>query len=408
MSCNLPHGSSPYVDEKEMEFLPTKLRDFPVSAQVDCCYNTYLVASDGRLYMGTCRQGGSAHLLAYDPVMDKIIDLANMDDVVPGPAHGYVGQGKIHSQLCEGVDGKIYGATHMDILFPSWSSFYDAHGYAGGHWFYYDPKTNRCVDLGLAIKNEGILTMAMDRERQILYGLSWPRGYLLSYDIRTGITKNLGRASIHLSRYMVCLRDGTVYLTGRNGHMAYYRPGMRSVENTSLKLHRRMGELYTADIGKDTTFTACIELEPARSFLAFIFRTGDAFIYNQATGAIRYYELFNQGFYFNMQPVMASDKKVYYALGPDTPGVPANQSARLFRLDPQTGANELCGYFRDTPADKLRHITGGAIGPDDTTYWFGLSSVSPDDPVTEVMNRSDSTSYFYNTIPKLIICRPRL
>lgn len=403
MSCELPYGSKTFVEETEMEFVEVEAKEFPASVEMDVCYNTFLFASDDRLYMGTCCQSGSAHLLAYDPKQDKILDLANMDEVIPDLSRGYAGHGKIHTPLFEGTDGKIYGATHMDILFPFWSSFYDSHGYAGGHWFCYEPKSGKCSDLGLAIPKEGILTMAMDKQRQILYGVSWPRGYLLAYDIRKGVTENKGRASIHLSRYIICMSDGTVFLTGRNGHIATYRPGQQFVEDLPVRLNRRMGELYTADIGKDTTFTAPVEWEPAKSFLAFVFRTGDVFKYDQIEKKVEYYELFNEGFYCNVQPVVASDKKVYYAIAAEGKTSVPNQSGRIFRFDPVTKVNELVGYMRCGNLNQFFHLSGGAIGPDDTIYWFALThrNLEEDDI------RTKPSCDFYMTKPVLIKYNPK-
>ena len=407
MPRTMPYGSKSYVDEKEMEFVEVEVKEFPTSVAMDISYNTYLVASDGRLYLGTCRQNGSAHLLAYDPREDKILDLANMDEVIPDYGRGYAGQGKIHTPLCEGADGKIYGATHMDILYPFWVSFYDVYGYQGGHWFCYDPKTGKCTDLGLAIPREGVLTMAMDKERQILYGISWPRGYLLAYDIATGRTENKGRATINLSRFMLCMSDGTVFFTGRNGYITTYQPGKCFIEHLPVRVNRRIGPLYQRDIGPDTVFTAPVEWERAKSFLAFVFRSGDLFKYDKTEGKIEYYELFNEETYCNVQSVVASDKKVYYALPGDVGAAGPNHSGRIFRFDPATGVNELVGYMRCGKLNQFFHIGGGAIGADGTMYWFTLTPRDAKKGYITTEEFSSTADPFCLTRPLLIIYKPK-
>lgn len=404
MAIRLPPNSPPVVQEEDIEYVDVETREFPDRAAMDCCYNSFLVADDGRLYMGTCCEYGTAHLMMYDPKDGKIRVLAALDDLIPDRQRGYAGQGKIHTPLCQGNDGCIYGATHMDILFPFWSSYYDAHGYAGGHWFRYDPRQNRLTDLGLAAEKEGILTMAMDRQRGILYGLTWPRGRLIAYDIAKGITEDKGRVSIHLSRYMICMSDGTVYVTGRNGHIAFYRPGMSCVQNLPVRLRRRMGELFVGDVGKDTTFTACVEWEKSRSFLSFIFRTGDVFRYDQRNESVEYYSLFNAGFYCNVQSVVSSDRKVYYAIGEGDSGK-RNEYGRIFRFDPAAQVNELIGYVRSGEHTDFFHISGGAIAPDDTMYWFALRRRSPEDGPGR-LRPLGASGCFMNTQPVLIIYNP--
>ncbi|MDA2929907.1 hypothetical protein MYX84_08170 [Acidobacteria bacterium AH-259-O06] len=48
----------------------------------------------------------------------------------------------------------------------------------------YDLKTGKFTDLARVIPSEGIMTMNMDTKNEILYGLTWPSGLLVSYDIR--------------------------------------------------------------------------------------------------------------------------------------------------------------------------------------------------------------------------------
>lgn len=412
MNRIMPFGSKPFVDEKEMEFVEVEVKEFPASAEMDVSYSTYLVAGDDRLYLGTCRQGGSAHLLAYDPKQDKILDLANMDEVIPDFSRGYARHGKVHTPLCEGDDGKIYGATHMDISFPFWSSFYDPHGYAGGHWFCYDPKSNTCTDLGLAISKEGILTMAMDKKRQILYGISWPRGYLLSYDIRTGITKNRGRASVFLSRFILCMSDGTVFFTGRNGHIATYHPDNEFVENLPIRLEREEAP-DSQTFGQDIVFTTPLEWKPNGNFFAFILSEGimtkyarGFFKYDLVDKTVKYYNFFDRGIYVNAQMVIASDKKIYYALPANAGASGPNRCGRIFRFSPETETNELVGYMRSRGNTyQLSHLSGGAIGLNDTMYWFALT---PRDTKAGYMTFEQfyGCTGFRATKPVLIIYKP--
>lgn len=55
--------------------------------------------------------------------------------------------------------------------------------YPGGHFLAYDLATGEFEDLAIAPEGEGILTMTIDRERGHLYGITWPLGYFIHYDI---------------------------------------------------------------------------------------------------------------------------------------------------------------------------------------------------------------------------------
>ncbi|MFW6158864.1 MAG: hypothetical protein ACOC8E_05850, partial [Planctomycetota bacterium] len=133
----------------------------------------------------------------------------------------------IHAQLHEGRDGRVYGATHTHVEDAN-----STRKYPGGHWFAYDPKTDATEDLGWARRHEGIITCCMDRRRNVLYGISWPTGYLFAcrpdeklYEKRLRI---LGLASSQLdcsARYVECVKDGRVYVPdGATGRIRVFDP----------------------------------------------------------------------------------------------------------------------------------------------------------------------------------------
>jgi hypothetical protein len=65
--------------------------------------------------------------------------------------------------------------------------------YSGGHFIRYELETGEFEDLAhLGLSNEGIITMAVDTANGMLYGLTWPTGLLLSYDLDEGLLNNWG------------------------------------------------------------------------------------------------------------------------------------------------------------------------------------------------------------------------
>ncbi|MCZ2073787.1 MAG: hypothetical protein HUU41_03475 [Bryobacteraceae bacterium] len=160
--------------------------------------------------------------LVYDrSVVSQVrIDLRELgyppEDVIPS------GESAIRS-LAVAPNGAIYGATsgkrsHLFALFPQHGyvqplgflkdvslvhralvvsksgDVYIGAGSSNGHLFKYVPKRDEAkairidvplevTDLGIPVAGEGIYSLAIDRERDVLYGLTWPSGQVFSYRI---------------------------------------------------------------------------------------------------------------------------------------------------------------------------------------------------------------------------------
>jgi hypothetical protein len=124
--------------------------------------------------------------------------------------------------------------------------------YQGGHILSYDLKTGKFVDLATAPNGEGIITLALDRDRGQIYGITWPRGFFIHYDIDKDELTNMGQISANgeagtpgddyrvLCRSMfVDQRDGSVYFSTSEGDIFSYSPGEKSikkVEGASMKI----------------------------------------------------------------------------------------------------------------------------------------------------------------------------
>ena len=201
--------------------------------------------SNGKVYVGT--NYNVARLAEFDPATRRCKVVAVMSSRASrgGPKleeptlHGDLGTGqfprnrwnlaqdKIHAQLHQGRDGRVYGATHTSV-----EHIDKTLSYPGGHWFAYDPKTGKTEDLGWSRRHEGIITCCMDRQRNVLYGISWPTGYLFrcrpskkAYSERLSV---LGLACSQVDctpRYMDVAANGRVYLCdGATGDVRVYDP----------------------------------------------------------------------------------------------------------------------------------------------------------------------------------------
>ena len=365
MSRLLPYGSENYLPREEIEYLDVEIRDMPPGIDVDVMYNSFSVAGDGKLYMGTCCTFGSSHILCYDPETDRISDIADMDDAIGDHRRGFDRQGKIHGRLFE-WEGLLYGATHMDIATPVYGNYYDPKRYAGGHWFRMDPKTHKIEDLGIQRQGEGILTYTMDTGRGILYGVTWPSGYLYSFDVRSGLSRNLGRTSIHLSRFILSMSDGTVFYNMKDGMLGRYRFGDDCIESLPCGIPLCLSDIDW--VWRKGVLQCAVEWDKDRSFIGF---AGNPVLVSWDDDGIcstKQFPLFKSGIYSTFELAVSSDRKIFYSHCDWSE--PYSFTGRLFRFDPADGRNEILGYMRCGDLHDIRHIAGGAISNDRRSLYY--------------------------------------
>lgn len=223
-------------------------------------YNAISSASDGNIYyvLSSAEHNVGGQMYVYYPDSDSTEFLADLTDICGEKEVKAISQGKSHVNFYE-KDGKLYFATHV--------GFYEmidgmerlpVHApegyklYPGGHILSYDLTTKRFNNLELAPDDEGIITMTLDAARGHIYGITWPKGYFIHYDIEKDTLRNLGLISANgeagtpgddyrvLCRSMfVDHRDGAVYYSTADGDIFSYSPfsaTIEKVEGVDLRL----------------------------------------------------------------------------------------------------------------------------------------------------------------------------
>ena len=228
-------------------------------------YNGMAAGSDGRIYYVLCPDtlDDAARLYSYDPAADEIRFLLDLNEACGQAGLKAVPQGKVHVPLIE-HEGKLYFATHvgyykrvegMEMLPVPPPEGYAP--YPGGHFLAYDMKTGASEDFAVAPDGEGILTMAMDKQRCRLYGITWPGGKFLRYDLATRELRNFGPISelgesVRGPRYRTLCRamavdpqDGSVYYTTSEGWIFRYRYDREAIERVEGEdLHKDYFGVY--------------------------------------------------------------------------------------------------------------------------------------------------------------------
>lgn len=163
----------------------------------DSNYHSLTIASDGNVYftVNTHHPFGSARLFRFNPETEEVTLLGDVNTVLGEDVRKQVPHGKIHTPLFE-HDGYLYFATH--------TSYYDGNlprmipddgrrPYPGGHFMRFNMESGSFEDLAhLGLASEGIITMALDPTSETLYGLTWPTGLLISYNLDEGQIRNWG------------------------------------------------------------------------------------------------------------------------------------------------------------------------------------------------------------------------
>ena len=164
-------------------------------------YNACFYASNGKVYyvLASGSADTGAQMYAFDPATGKIDHVADLTEAAGEKGLHAIPQGKGHSIFIE-YKGKLYFATHIGYYSPATASGKEVAGapppgykpYPGGHFLSYDLATGKFESLAKAPQGEGIISFMMDPARGRLYGITWPSGEFIRYDMKTHDLKNFG------------------------------------------------------------------------------------------------------------------------------------------------------------------------------------------------------------------------
>ncbi len=212
-------------------------------------YNGMSTGSDGKIYYVLCTTGHdvAGRMFCFDPASKKIALIGDLSAMCGEKDMKAVAQGKIHCCFWE-YQGRLFFSTHdgyyvilndMEVIGPppeGWKP------YPGGHFLAYDPASGKTEDFGIAKKGEGIIAMSMDVRRGRLYGLLWPSGDFVTYDVPSKELKNLGSMfrdgeNGRGDRYRTICRsiavnpeDGAVYFSTGDGAIIHYDCNSQSLD----------------------------------------------------------------------------------------------------------------------------------------------------------------------------------
>jgi len=215
---------------KKPEFRYLRYKEHPNHDTIwDMCYGP-----DDKIYIGLCAEGvvGTAVLYAYDPAKDALEPVCDIGHATGEPlTPGKIPQSKVHFSLCPDDDGKIYFSTHQTVKPPEekywdpWGTIGDPyHGFTGGFLLVYDTATGETERRGVIAPYEGVRCMGLDKKRKILYGVTYPKVHLFSFNLKTNERREIGRIGNHGSFDIHVHKDGRVIATDDWGRVQVYDP----------------------------------------------------------------------------------------------------------------------------------------------------------------------------------------
>lgn len=229
-------------------------------AQAHDTYNGISAASNGKIYyiLSSDQYNIGGQMFVFDPKTDTIKFLGDLTEICGEKGMNSIAQGKSHVRFYE-RNGKLYFSTHvgyyqliegMDRLPVEAPEGYRL--YPGGHFLSFDLTSEKFEDLATVPNGEGVVSMTMDTARGHMYGISWPTGRFLHYDIDQNTLKTFERVSgfgeagtpgddfRSLCRSLFVVPDtGSVYFSTAEGDVFTYNPNkgnLVKLTNADLKL----------------------------------------------------------------------------------------------------------------------------------------------------------------------------
>lgn len=301
------------------------------------------------------------------------------------PVHGYVqplgflpGITAVSGSLAISANGDVYIGGSIGV--DNGGTGYGAN-YGGGHLLRYTTPANQAArpirvgvacetaDLGIPVEHEGIYTLAADRDRNVLYGLTYPSGNFFSYDIKAAKFTVHGTVAEHKMRGEKFERDrllgralaidgkGRVFTSGESGAMFRFDPGTQKLEKLSITVPSVPGregfnrvDAWTSD-GEGTFYGG----------------TSDGYLFRFHPDSLAMENLgkpLNQ--YRVRGLVFARNGKIYGVGGDD------DEMARLFSYNPGDGEYRILGFIdvnrRPYYTWQAYRIGAMTLGRDGTVY----------------------------------------
>jgi hypothetical protein len=280
------------------------------------------LAPDGDVFGAT--SGARSHLFVISPQHGYVVPIG----VIPGAT-------AVTQALVISADGSVFlGAS------PS------------GHLLEYAPKglddlqieigkPLTVVDHGVAVAGESVSALAIDRKRNLIYGLTKPNAHFFKYSIEDKKFSDLGVVAKNIpwgekrerekmvSRMLVVDDGGNVFMSGEDGVLYRFSREAGTLEKLAIHAPAVPGrEPYTE---VDAFMLDALGMVYGGTSDGYLFRLDP-----QKLSIVNLGKPLNQ---YHVAGLATGEDGKIYGVGGDAPEI-----ARMFSYDPATGAYEVLGF----------------------------------------------------------------
>ncbi len=337
------------IDARDLGYPPVD-----VIPNGDSAITALTVAPNGNVYGATT--GKNSYLFVLNPRHGYVQPLGTVPDTTA-----------VTNALAVASTGEVYIGTSP-----------------GGHLLEYAPQREDrqpirikepCVvkDLGVAVKGESVAALAIDREAQVIFGLTSPNAHFFKFDIAGGSFTDIGVVAKSkpygekfetrkmFSQMLALDHAGNVYASGESGFLYKYDKSKQALDRLALEAPAIPGrEPWT----RVETFVT----DPAGLIYG---GTSDGYLFRFDPEKLTVQNLGKPLLAPEITAIaLAPDGKIYGVGGSD------QDMARLFSYDPVDGAYQLLGFvdvnrrpYYSWQAYVIKAMTSGLDG----TLYIGES-----------------------------------
>jgi hypothetical protein len=228
---------------------------------------------DGRVYVGTAKYGENAYLVEFDPQTETQRIVLDTNAVCGLSARGYAAQAKLHTRNFVGPSGRVYVGSKQGYPIDG-----DKQTYPGGYAMVYDPRLGKSFNLGMPFKTEGVIDVAADEPRSVLYVVTCENQHWMRADLREDgpngrgdgapRTENWRELGPSLARYASTLiaADGCAYALTADFQLARYDPASDKLSVRPIEL---AGKRFTGS-GQEPIPTWVLTKDRKAAYLIFM------------------------------------------------------------------------------------------------------------------------------------------
>ena len=331
------------------------------------------------VYIGVTNHKDNIALYEYDVSKNEMHKQGFIKDLAL--LRPFQWQGKIHSKIIAGPDGSVYFSTDGGESREEYLMNHP-HGYSGGFFMKWDPKSKRLSNLGAGLPYESIKDIDIDPHTGVLYGITYPQAHLLVYDTKKNDLKDMGRlASSHVPRilftdqwgncYYVDWRQRLVKYEKKTGQLVFAEQSLPAFEGTpgskiitgitGYAKDHKSGTIYLITYGAKV-----VSFKPQEEGIGNVKDLGGVYEIGLKNKWGPYVPNLNFG----------NNGKLYYFIGGHGNYIKEGITV-LVELDPQTGKRKIIYEY---PMGVLSEVTGSDIKDrEGNLYFAGRKSIAGHD-----------------------------